>query len=183
MTLTVLVLTLSAGGIAASSMLVARAGESPWAQLRAFTFCSNAVVALACALTAAGRPAVGLSLAAFLMIATTCVVYYTVLHRWFIPMTLPWWMVGLVQHLLVPVAYSGWFISHGSASLTCADVAVAVLIPNLWLGWTLARAAAGEDVGYPFLRVATIGWRRALSAVAVLEAANIAAGWAITLLR
>lgn len=154
-----------------------------WAMAGYFTVLTNALVALAFALIAAGRPP-GRQVLGGLILSILAVgaVYHLLLARLRAPQGLAWW-ADLGLHAAVPLAVLGWWLAFG------ARRPFAATDPLLWLLWPLAYAAAalvrGLNTGfwpYPFLDLPALGWAGLIGALAPLAAGFLAGGYLLVAL-
>ena len=95
--------------------------------------------------------------AAALCIAVTCGVYYFVLARTWTPHGAQL-LANVALHYVVPPLYLIWWgtcVPHGR--LAWADALRWLLLPLVFLGWTLARGAWLHEYPYPFVNVDVLG--------------------------
>lgn len=127
-----------------------------------FTVLSNCLVALATAQAARGQAGSfvgpGVRGAVALYVAATCLVYVGVLRHLWQPQGLQWWAdVGL--HYATPALYLAWWLfaaPHGG--LKFRHLAIWLVFPAVFLGWTFLRGVALGEYPYPFLDVGVHGW-------------------------
>ena len=91
-------------------------------------------------------------------IAVVMGVYVTVLQSLWSPQGTQW-VADVALHYAVPVAYLAWwglFVPHGA--LGPKHLPRWLLLPLIYLAWVFARAAWVDEVPYPFLEFARLGW-------------------------
>jgi hypothetical protein len=130
-----------------------------------FTIQSNLLVAIT-SLQLARRPDRGgrgwsaLRVASLVGITVTGIVYATVLARVHEPTGWDQVVSNAVLHYLVPVlALLGWVLFGPRPRVDRGVVAIAVIWPVAWLGYTLVHGAVSGWYPYPFIDVAALGYR------------------------
>lgn len=146
-----------------------------------FTILSNLLVAVVASWLLLGStpPSPRLRAAAALYIAVTGGVYVVVLAPLWSPTGLQL-VADVLLHNVVPVAYlAAWvaFAPHGA--LRASDALRFLLFPLVYLGYTVARGALLDEYPYPFVDVATIGYRGAALNAAALALLFLLLGLAL----
>jgi uncharacterized membrane protein len=133
-----------------------------------FTIQSNILSAIVAAQLARdtgrdGRSWRVLRLGALVGITVTGVVYSTVLARLHEPKGSAQVTTNAVFHYFVPLLMVlGWLLFGPRPRITRWVVVLMLIWPLLWMGYTLGHGAASKWYPYPFVDVATHGYRRVL---------------------
>ncbi len=159
----------------ASSALTGDGAAALWAMLRFFTILTNLLVALVFTTAAAGaawaaRPFVlgGTTLAIILV----GIVYFLLL-RGLLELSAGALAADWLLHKATPALVPLWWLAFApKGRLRWRDPFLWSLLPLVYFGYALARAAADGRYPYPFMDVARLGWGQTL-----LNALAIAAGF------
>lgn len=111
------------------------------------------------------------------------VVFVTLLRNVDLGALLPW--INILLHYVMPVAVvADWLIDPPARRLTMREVAMALLFPLLYLGYTMLRGASTGWYPYPFLNPALVGGYGAVAlyALAIIGVFSVT-GWLLTLRR
>jgi hypothetical protein len=116
-----------------------------------------------------------LRLAALVGITVTGIVYSTVLARIHQPNGAAETAVNVIVHYVVPIMMvAGWAAFGPRPRINTKTLALSLLFPLTWFGYTLVRGAIWKWYPYPFVDVASHGYGRvivnALIVTAVLAA-------------
>lgn len=104
-----------------------------------------------------------LRLMALIGITVTGVVYSTVLARVHEPKGWEQVSTNTVFHYIVPIMMVlGWLLFGPRLRIKPSVVALTLIWPMLWLGYTLVHGAISKWYPYPFVDVATYGYGRVL---------------------
>lgn len=146
-----------------------------------FTIWSNVVVAVVATLLAVrpdrdGRLLRVLHLDALLMITITGLVYAVVLAP---TAHLTGWQVpanALIHQVTPLVTLVAWLVVGPRGWIAWRTVPEALVLPVVWLGWTLLRGAVIGAYPYPFVDVVRLGYGRVLVNVVAITLLGVVLG-------
>ena len=119
---------------------------------------AGSALALGCGRVPVGRIGRALRLDAVVLIGVIAIVHF-VLLRPLLDLHGPDLVADKMLHLVVPaLGVLGWLVFGPRGVAGAGDILTSVLLPVLWLGYTLLRGAITDWYPYPFLDVTEHGY-------------------------
>ena len=147
--------------------------ESILIPFRAFTFLSNFVGLVSALVGTKSQLGQTLQVSAFLMLSTTFIVYHAILPKFESFSDNLGKYLDLIQHGIGPISFFLWFVFTYKYQISLSTILCSLIVPSIWLAYTLFREQKGIDSGYPFLRISVLGPLRVCINVFLIILANI----------
>ena len=142
-------------------------------RFQAYTFSSNFVGLVSALAGIKSNLGQTLQVSAFLMLSTTSLVYHTILPKFESFSDKLGKYLDLIQHGIGPISFFLWFAFTYRYQITLRTILYSLIVPIMWLTYTLFRERKGIDSGYPFLRIKVLGFTRVSVNVCLIILANI----------
>ena len=150
-----------------------QAKESSLNQFRAFTFLSNFAGLVSTFVGIRSHLGQILHVSAFLMLLTTFLIYHTILPKFESFSDKLGKFLDLIQHGIGPISFFIWFAFSFRYQISISTILYSLLVPSMWLVYTLFREHKGIDSGYSFLSIKALGLLRVSVNVCLILLANI----------